>query len=93
MTNQTDLATIEFHVTDHVATVALNRPEKLNSFTKQMAADLAAAWARVRADEDIHVPHRAEGELPRSFTQAARLVAVDAEARRAAVAWLRLARQ
>ncbi|MDT5187358.1 MAG: hypothetical protein QOI29_5516, partial [Mycobacterium sp.] len=31
MTEQTDLATIEFHVSDHVATVALNRPEKLNS--------------------------------------------------------------
>ncbi|MGC1151124.1 MAG: enoyl-CoA hydratase/isomerase family protein, partial [Mycobacterium sp.] len=37
MTKQTDLATIEFQVTDHVATVALNRPEKMNSFTEQMA--------------------------------------------------------
>ena len=55
MTEQTDLATIEFHVTDHIATVALNRPEKLNSFTKQMAADLATAWARVRDDDDIRV--------------------------------------
>ena len=50
-----DLATIEFHVADHVATVALNRPEKLNSFTQQMAADLATAWARVRDDDDIRV--------------------------------------
>jgi E-phenylitaconyl-CoA hydratase len=55
VTEQTGLATIEFCVTDHVATVALNRPEKLNSFTKQMAADLAAAWARVRDDDDIRV--------------------------------------
>ncbi|MBB5160595.1 enoyl-CoA hydratase/isomerase family protein [Mycobacterium sp. AZCC_0083] len=55
MTEQIDLATIEFHVTDHVATVALNRPERLNSFTKQMAVDLTAAWARVRDDDDIRV--------------------------------------
>jgi enoyl-CoA hydratase/carnithine racemase len=55
VTEQIDLATIEFHVTDHVATVALNRPERLNSFTKQMAVDLTAAWARVRDDDDIRV--------------------------------------
>ena len=55
MTEQTDLATIEFNMTDHVATVALNRPEKLNSFTEQMAAELATVWARVRDDEDIRV--------------------------------------
>jgi E-phenylitaconyl-CoA hydratase len=52
---QTNLKTIEFHVADHIATVALNRPEKLNSFTEQMAADLAAAWTRVREDDDIRV--------------------------------------
>lgn len=55
MTEQFELATIEFHVTDHVATVALNRPEKMNSFTKQMSDDLTAAWARVRDDDDIRV--------------------------------------
>jgi enoyl-CoA hydratase/carnithine racemase len=55
VTEQTDLATIDFQVTDHVAIVALNRPEKLNSFTEQMAAELATAWARVRDDEDIRV--------------------------------------
>ncbi|BBX17028.1 enoyl-CoA hydratase [Mycolicibacterium duvalii] len=55
MTDTTNLATIEFQVSDHVATVALDRPEKMNSFTEQMAADLAAVWARVRDDDDIHV--------------------------------------
>jgi enoyl-CoA hydratase/carnithine racemase len=55
VTDTTDLSTIEFHVADHVATVALNRPERLNSFTEQMADDLASAWARVRDDDDIHV--------------------------------------
>ncbi|MCW2517949.1 MAG: enoyl-CoA hydratase/isomerase family protein [Mycobacterium sp.] len=55
MTELTELATIEFHVSDHVATVVLNRPERLNSFTEQMADELAAVWARVRNDDDIHV--------------------------------------
>ena len=55
MTEQTDLATIEFNVTDHVATVALNRPERLNSFTQRMAAELGTVWARVRDDDDIRV--------------------------------------
>lgn len=55
MTNSVGLETLELQVIDHVATVTLNRPEKLNSFTEQMAADLATAWARVRDDDDIHV--------------------------------------
>ena len=55
MTEKTDLNTIELTIADHVATVALNRPDKLNSFTKEMAADLVTAWARVRDDDDIHV--------------------------------------
>ena len=48
-------ATIEFDLSDHVATVTLNRPEKLNSFNKAMAEELSAVWARVRDDEDIRV--------------------------------------
>jgi E-phenylitaconyl-CoA hydratase len=50
-----NLGTIDFAVTDHVATVALDRPEKMNSFTEQMADELAAVWARVRDDDDIRV--------------------------------------
>jgi E-phenylitaconyl-CoA hydratase len=55
VTDLDNLHAIEFAVTDHVATVALDRPEKLNSFTEQMADELAAVWARVRDDDDIHV--------------------------------------
>jgi (E)-benzylidenesuccinyl-CoA hydratase len=55
VTEKTDLNTIELNVADHVATVALNRPERMNSFTEQMADELAAVWARVRDDDDIHV--------------------------------------
>lgn len=50
-----DLQTVEFTVRDHVATVALNRPERLNSFNKKMAGELAEVWHRVREDDDIHV--------------------------------------
>jgi len=55
MTDLEKPTTIEFDLTDHVATVTLNRPDKLNSFNKTMADELCAAWARVRDDEDIHV--------------------------------------
>jgi len=50
-----NLSTLEFDVTDHVATVTLNRPERMNSFTEQMAAELAEVWATVRDDDDIRV--------------------------------------
>jgi enoyl-CoA hydratase/carnithine racemase len=55
MTDATALGTVEFDVSEHIATVTLNRPEKLNSFTEQMADELAAVWARVRDDDDIRV--------------------------------------
>jgi E-phenylitaconyl-CoA hydratase len=55
MTDLDKLTTIEFDLTDHVATVTLNRPDKLNSFNKTMAEELCAVWARVRDDEDIRV--------------------------------------
>jgi enoyl-CoA hydratase/carnithine racemase len=55
VTDLDKLATLEFHVADHVATVALNRPERLNSFTEQMARELAAVWSVVRDADDIHV--------------------------------------
>jgi E-phenylitaconyl-CoA hydratase len=59
----TEPTTIEFEVTDHVATVTLNRPDQLNSFTELMATEITAAWARVRDDGDIHVAVlRANGE-------------------------------
>lgn len=55
MTDLTDLETIGFEVTDHVATLTLKRPEKLNAFNERMAAEVTAAWRRTREDEDIRV--------------------------------------
>ncbi len=56
--------TILFDVdTDHVATITLNRPEKLNAFNEAMLADFVAAWERIRLDDDIHtVVLRAAGD-------------------------------
>ncbi|MEV6507284.1 enoyl-CoA hydratase/isomerase family protein [Streptomyces sp. NPDC051642] len=50
-----DLKTVLFEVTDHVATVTLNRPQAMNSFNQQMLDDFSALWARVKTDDDVHV--------------------------------------
>jgi enoyl-CoA hydratase/carnithine racemase len=47
--------TIIFEVADHVATITLNRPDRLNSFNQTMASEVTGAWERVRDDDDIHV--------------------------------------
>jgi enoyl-CoA hydratase/carnithine racemase len=55
--------TIEFEVVDHVATITLNRPDQLNSFTQTMCAEMTDVWGRVRETDDIHVVVlRANGE-------------------------------
>jgi E-phenylitaconyl-CoA hydratase len=47
--------TIELDISDWVATVTLNRPDRLNSFNRQMADEITAAWQRVRDDPEIRV--------------------------------------
>ena len=55
--------TIEFAVADHVATITLNRPERLNAFNQAMAGEMSEAWSRVRDDDAVHVAViRANGE-------------------------------
>src|ERR1700757_4746209 len=55
--------TIQFDVADNVATITLNRPDKLNSFNNAMAADMTWAWETVRDTDDIHsVVLQANGE-------------------------------
>lgn len=46
---------IQFDCNDAVATVTLNRPDRLNSFTKQMHSDLRAALSAIREDNTIRV--------------------------------------
>jgi len=47
--------TILFEVTDKVATVTLNRPDALNSFTAQMMREFETLWKHVADTDDIHV--------------------------------------
>lgn len=55
--------TVTFEIVDAVATITLNRPDKLNAFNQPMLDDFSAIWARVRADDAVHVVVlRAAGE-------------------------------
>ena len=44
---------IRFEVTDHVALITLNRPDKLNAFSGQMGRELDDALRRCDAEEGI----------------------------------------
>ncbi|QUH03082.1 enoyl-CoA hydratase/isomerase family protein [Saccharopolyspora erythraea] len=46
---------ITFEVADGVATITLNRPERLNAFTAVMRAELVDAFDAVDADDDVRV--------------------------------------
>ena len=47
------MATVEVSVTNHIATVLLNRPEALNAVDPEMRGLLHAAWERIRTDDDM----------------------------------------
>jgi enoyl-CoA hydratase/carnithine racemase len=57
------METVLFDVTQHVATITLNRPEAMNSFNQAMLDDFAHIWRTVKADDDVRVVVlRAAGE-------------------------------
>jgi enoyl-CoA hydratase/carnithine racemase len=47
--------TILYDVADGIATITLNRPERLNAFTTQMMLDMIAAFDLSDADDDVRV--------------------------------------
>ncbi|HZZ88922.1 MAG TPA: crotonase/enoyl-CoA hydratase family protein [Caulobacteraceae bacterium] len=47
--------TILYDVEDGIATITLNRPDKLNAFTTQMMSDMIAAFDLSDADDDVRV--------------------------------------
>ena len=59
-----DFRTIRFDVADdHVAKITLSRPERLNSFTREMVDEMATACKTVRETDSIHaVVLRADGD-------------------------------
>jgi enoyl-CoA hydratase/carnithine racemase len=50
-----DLTTVIYELSDHVATVTLNRPDVMNSFNQAMLDDFDRIWKTVREDDDVHV--------------------------------------
>jgi enoyl-CoA hydratase/carnithine racemase len=55
--------TVQFDVTDHVATITLNRPNVLNCFNQQMLDEHARIWQRCRVDDDVRaIVLRAAGD-------------------------------
>ena len=50
-----EFETILYEVGDHIATVTLNRPDKLNAFNQKMCDEFSAMWSAVQADDDVRV--------------------------------------
>jgi 1,4-dihydroxy-2-naphthoyl-CoA synthase len=46
---------IDLTVSDGIAVVTINRPERLNAMDPEHYRDLSAAWIRVRDDDEINV--------------------------------------
>ncbi|GAA3718978.1 enoyl-CoA hydratase/isomerase family protein [Gordonia hankookensis] len=49
------LTTVIGELDDHVLTLTLNRPERLNSFTDTMRTEFRQIWDHAREQDDIHV--------------------------------------
>lgn len=49
------MGAIQFNVEEHIATIVLDHPEKLNAVDPPMRAGLEEAYARVESDADIRV--------------------------------------
>jgi enoyl-CoA hydratase/carnithine racemase len=46
---------IKYKVEDHIGTITLNRPEKLNAFTPTMREELISAFGRADEDDEVRV--------------------------------------
>jgi 2-(1,2-epoxy-1,2-dihydrophenyl)acetyl-CoA isomerase len=48
-----DPQTVLYEVADGIATITLNRPDKLNAYTPEMGDEIVAAFARIREDAEV----------------------------------------
>lgn len=48
-------ATVEYEVSERIATIRLNRPDCLNAMNRQLVDDVAAAFRRANLDSDVAV--------------------------------------
>ncbi|KQY59877.1 hypothetical protein ASD11_10185 [Aeromicrobium sp. Root495] len=55
MSQSLTLANLDYAVADHVAEIRFNRPDKRNTFTRQMAVDIVTAMEAADADDDVRV--------------------------------------
>ncbi|CPR10136.1 enoyl-CoA hydratase/isomerase family protein [Mycobacterium bohemicum DSM 44277] len=63
MTGGFETLLLDVDAADHVATITLNRPERLNAFDRAMCGEMARAWRLVKLDESVHaVVLRAAGD-------------------------------
>tara|TARA_R110000823_G_scaffold130015_24_gene258160 strand:+ start:1846 stop:2661 length:816 start_codon:yes stop_codon:yes gene_type:complete len=53
MHNHMHYETILYEASEHIATITLNRPERLNAFNKKMTDELKHAWEQVKTDREI----------------------------------------
>ena len=49
------MSTVLYETNDRVATLTLNRPERLNAISAELPGDLRAAVERADDDPDVHV--------------------------------------
>jgi enoyl-CoA hydratase/carnithine racemase len=47
------METVRFEVAERVATITLNRPDRLNAMNQQMRDELRTCWQRVKDDPDV----------------------------------------
>ena len=50
-----DFQAIILEKEEHIASITLNRPDKLNAVSEQMVTELIAAFSDVAQDEDVRV--------------------------------------
>ena len=53
MAQTASFETIRYEVEDHILTITLNRPDKMNAFTHAMQSELIAAFDAADADDDV----------------------------------------